>query len=123
MPAMDISAAADLMLRSYMSLVFIATCLFLGRSVVFFVVAFCEFLSIFLNLGLLFSYSAIDVELLNTAYSAAVSALFYTQCLALAWGVYSIEHRRLQQHSRRRSNSNGLNKGIVLNAKVFKGFK
>jgi hypothetical protein len=121
-PSLSIVWQADLLLKSYLSLLLIVACFCLGRSPFFFVVASLEFLALMYNLALFFSY-LLGIETLHYSYNGLMTMLFYCQLAAIFAGAANVEYRNLQQLPNRNRPSVTGNKSFGIHSCKLEGAK
>jgi hypothetical protein len=121
-PSLYIAWQADLLLRSYLSLLLIVACFCLGRSPFFFAVASLEFFAIMYNLALFFSY-LLGNGTLHYYYTGLMTMIFYCQLAAIFAGAANVEHRHLQQLPNRVRPSVSGNKSFSIHSCKLEGAK
>jgi hypothetical protein len=121
-PSLSIAWQADLLLKSYLSLLLIVACFCLGRSPFFFAVASLEFFALMYNLALFFSY-LLGIGALHYSYTGLMTMLFYCQLAAIFAGAANVEYRHLQQLPNRSRLSGSGNKGAGLHSRQLEGVK
>ncbi len=119
-PSLSIAWQADLLLKSYLSLLLIIACFFLGRSPFFFTVASLEFFALMCNLALFFCY-LLGIGTLHYSYTGLMTMLFYCQLAAIFAGAANVEYRHLQQLPNRSRTSGTDNKGASFHSRQLEG--
>ena len=122
LPSLNVAWQADLLLKSYLSLLLMVACFCLGLSPFFFAVASLEFCALMYNLLLFLSY-LMNISALHHAFSGLMTMIFCCQLAAIFTGAASVEYRHLQQlPNRLRAGGHG-NKGSSLPNSNLEGAK